>query len=889
MERANRPSRLMLRFFRFYCNPHFVEDIEGDLLERFEKRSSEKGRKKARLLFTRDVLLLFKPGIIRPIMKTHKLNRIGMLKNNITVAKRQLLRNKTYSAIKIGGLAIGITVCILIGLFIKDELSYDKHIPDNENLYRLVKNYRENGDISKYTWFQSPFAKTIMDDFPEVTLAGRTMESENLGAGFGNIRKADEKQNYYEDGFIFADQSILDLFNFPMVHGDNKEALKEPFSLVLTEKKAEKLFPGENPIGKTVVINNNTSIPYTITGVLENLPENGFFKFNYVRSLSGWEFWTGEQTNWQAQNYQVFARIESGADLKRIEERFAEINTKYMLPAMESNGMANAKEFLSTLGYSIQPVTDIHLRSANVTDVYQKSDIKYIWIFGSIAMLILALACINFINLSTAKSANRAKEVGLRKTLGSFRSQLINQFLTESILYSLLSFLLAVGLVVLLLPYFNNLSGKNISVPFTSLWFIPTLLASALTIGCLAGVYPAFYLSKFKPISVLRGKLSLGGRSSQLRNTLVVFQFTASTALIIGTFVVFQQLDFILNTKTGFDKEQVVVLRGTGAVGEQRELFQNKLSQIPSVKSSTMSGYLPIAGTQRDGDMWWKDGRTQIDPFISAQIWNIDYSYLETLGMTLAQGRNFEESKKTDINAVIINQAMAKSLGIGEDFSGTKITSDPNNGFTYNVIGIVEDFNYDLLTEEIQPLIMRLGNNPFMTAIKIEPNDMQASLAEIQSVWEAAAPGQPFVYQFMDQSFKNMYQGVQKIRDVLSTFAVLAIIIACLGLFGLSVFMVEQRSKEISVRLVLGAKITQVVGMLSFNFIKPIILALVIATPIAWYAMSEWLKDFEYKIDLSIQLFVLASISALVIALITVSFQSLKAAHTNPVEGLRNE
>lgn len=889
MKRANRPSRLVLRFFRFYCNPQVVEDIEGDLLERFENRSSEKGLKKARQLFKRDVLLLFRPGIIRPIMKTQKLNSIGMFKNNIKVAKRQLLRNKTYSTIKIGGLAIGMAACILIGLFIKDELSYDKHIPDNENLFRLVKNYSEKGDIAKYTWFQSPFAKTIMDDFPEVTLAGRTMESENLGAGFGNIRKEDEQQNYYEDGFIFADQSLLDLFNFPMIYGDAKEVLTQPFSLVLTQEKADKIFPGENPIGKTVILNNNTSIPYTITGVLEDLPENGFFKFNYVRSLSGWEFWSGEQTNWQAQNYQVFAHIEPGADLKHIEKRLEEINTKYMLPAMLSNGVVNAEDFLNGLSYSIQPVTDIHLRSANVTDVYQKSDIKYIWIFGLIAVLILALACINFINLSTAKSANRAKEVGLRKTLGSFRSQLINQFLTESILYSLLSFLLAVGLVVLLLPYFNNLSGKNIIVPFASLWFVPTLVVSALTIGCLAGVYPAFYLSKFKPVSVLRGKLSLGGKSSQLRNTLVVFQFTASTALIIGTFVVYQQLDFILNTKTGFDKEQVVVLRGTGAIRQQQEIFKDKLSKIPNVSSSTISGYLPITGTQRDGDMWWKDGRTQIDPFISAQIWNIDYGYLKTLGMKLAEGRNFDQDKKTDNNAVIINQAMAKSLGINKDFGSTKITSDPKNGFTYNVIGIVEDFNYDLLTEEIQPLILRLGNSPFMTSIKVEATNMNQTLAEIEKVWEALAPGQPFVYQFMDQSFKNMYLGVQKIRDVLSALAILAVIIACLGLFGLSVFMVEQRSKEISVRLVLGAKISQVVGMLSINFIKPIILALLIATPVAWYVMREWLKDFEYKISMDIQLFVIAGILALMIALITVSFQSIKAAFKSPIHGLRNE
>lgn len=866
-----------------------IEDIEGDLIERFEIRISKKGHKKARQLFIQDVFQLFRPGIIRPVTGSKKLNSYGMLKNNLVVAKRQLLRHKMYSTIKVGGFALGVAVCLLISLFIRDELSYDQHVPEHETLYRVVKEYDEIGGISKYTWFQSPFARTMMADYPEVTLAGRTMESENLGAGYNNIRKEGEAENHYEDGFIFADQEILDMFQFPMVYGNLKEALAEPFTMVIARKKAEKLYPGENPIGKTVFINDNTKVPYTISGVMEDLPENSFFDFNYIWSLTDWEFWNGEQTNWQAQNYQLFAKLQPGTDVEAFTARIQEMSTKYLLPPLKNNGMVNAAEFINSLSISLQPVADIHLRSADVTDVYEKSHIKYIWIFGVIAAFILGLACINFINLSTAKSANRAKEVGLRKTIGSVRSQLISQFLTESIVYSLLSFVLAIGLAYLLLPYFNQLAGKDLFLPWTSLWFIPSLLGSAILIGTFAGIYPAFYLSSFKPSSVLKGDLSLGTKRSGLRNSLVVFQFTASIILIIGTFVVYQQMEFILNTKTGFDKDQVVLLKNTRTLRDKADAFKTELQKVPEVQSATISGYLPVTGTLRDGDAWWIASRTKEDPSISAQIWNVDEDYFQTLGIQLATGRNFEKERATENFSIVINQTMAKQLGIVDDPLGQEITSSPNNEFRYKVIGVVEDFNYDLLTEKVKPVAMRLGNAPTMTAIKVNGQNMTGTLVAIEKAWDTVAPNQPFVYEFMDQRFATMYAGVERIRNILTSFAALAVIIACLGLFGLSVFMVEQRNKEISVRLVLGAKVSQIVGMLSINFMKPIVLALVLAAPLAWYIMREWLNDFEYKTDMSINLFVIAGASALLIAFVTISFQSLKAAFSSPINGLRDQ
>lgn len=879
----------MLRFFRMYCNPQLVEDIEGDLVERFEIRALKKGQKKAKHLFIKDVFQLFRPGIIRPITGTQKLNQFGMLKNNIVIAKRQLLRNKMYSTIKIGGFALGIAVCLLIALFIKNELSYDQHIPDHQNLYRVVKQQINDGDAVKFTWFAPPFAQAIQDDFPEVVLAGRTNEGANFGAGKNNIRREGELQNNYEGDFIYADQQILDLFQFKMVYGNLSEALNQAQTLVMTRKKAEKIFPGENPVGKTVYINDNTSKPYKVGGVLEDLPATGFFQFDFLWSMTDREFWKGEQASWESQNYQVFVRVIPGTDIENLNPRLQEIGKKYILPVEKKNGNVNAEEYVNNMTFSLQPVTDMHLRSADVYDAYQKSDIKYIWTFGIIAAFILGLACINFINLSTAKSANRAKEVGLRKTIGSYRSHLIAQFLTESILYSLLSFVLAIGLASLLLPYFNELADKDLILPWTSIGFVPILLGTAILIGLIAGIYPAFYLSSFKPAAVLKGKLAMGSKSSRLRNALVVLQFTASTVLIIGTYAVYQQMEFILNTKTGFDKEQVIVLRGTDVLRDDTETFKNELKQIPEVKSASVGDYLPITSTLRNGNQWWEDGKTKEEQGTGGQNWEVDHDYLATLGINIVMGRNFDKEFRTDSSAVVINQTMANELNIADDPLGQRITNRSSNRLVWTVIGVVEDFNYDMLTETVRPLAMRLGISPSLTSIKVDTQNMASTISEIQTAWEKVAPNQPFVYEFLDQSYAKMYAGVRQIRNILTAFAVLAIIIACLGLFGLSVFMVEQRSKEISVRLVLGAKVNQVVRMLSFNFMKPIVLSLILATPIAWYMMTEWLADFQYKTELSVKLFVIAGLGALLIALITISFQSLKAAFTSPVHGLRNE
>lgn len=884
-----RPSRLFLRFFQLFCDPRLVEDIEGDLLERFEIRLRKKGQRKAKWLFIKDVMALFRPGIIRNFSGFQKLNNYDMFKNYFKVAVRNLLRQKMYSFIKVGGFSLGIAVCLLISLFIRDEFSYNLHITDHEQLYMVVKEFREEGGSEKYTWHPAPFGEAILNDFPEVLASGRILVGESFGAGSANLRKAEEPENFFDKGLAYADQSILTLFDYKMVYGEQEKALAEPQTMVLTKSRAEMLYPGENPLGRVIYIDENKDRPYKVGGVIEDLPENSTFKFNYLMTMEGREFWPGEQNSWGSNNYQVFVKLREDADLENLNPRLKEIGIKYVLPTYKRAGYADAEAIVESMHFELLALKDIHLNSAEVVDPFVKSDIKYVLTFGLIAFFILLLACINFINLATAKSANRAKEVGLRKTIGSTRSHLISQFLSESTVYSLLSFIIALGISVLILPYFNQLAEKSISIPWTAYWFLPVLFIIAVLIGFLAGMYPAFYLSNFKPVAVLKGKLSMGSKSSGLRNSLVVFQFIASTVLIIGTFVVHQQIQYMLNRDIGFDKERVVLVQSPYLLGDNMQSFKNELNQSPEISSTSYSGFLPISGTNRNGNTWWNDGRTKIDPSIAGQNWIVDYEYLETLGMDLVAGRNFSREMKSDSASVIINETMAKQLGILDHAINKRITNRASNNLIYNVIGVVKDFNYEMMTDELEPLAMRLGLNSTTAVIKLNTEDVGAAIELIADKWQTLAPNQPFIYDFLDQRFGMMYAKVTRTKNILTAFTLLAIVIACLGLFGLSVFMVEQRGKEISVRLVLGAKTIQIVSMLSINFMKPIMLALIIATPISWYLMQNWLNDYEYNAGLNPGMFIVCGLAALAIALATISFQSIKAAFTSPVQGLRNE
>jgi putative ABC transport system permease protein len=815
-----------------------------------------------------------------------------MLKNYFKIAVRQLFKQKMYAAIKVGGFALSIAACLLIALYIRHELSYDRYYPDADRIYRMVAEESDNGKVSKGVSWPAPFGKALKDEFPEVEQVARLMPNQLFtGAGSNQLRRADKAENTFEEGFTYADPELLEMLDIPLISGDRKHALDDPHTIVISQKKADKYFPHENPIGKALILNDDIKKPYRIGGVMKDFPANSHLQYDFLLSLKGLEFWPGEQTTWLSSNYEAYVRLRPGTDIERFNTKVRDvILNKYYIPVLKQVGSKEVERIGKSLQYRIfaQSVKDIHLRSQGIDDgAHAHGDIRFIWLFGAIAVFILVIACINFINLSTARSANRAREVGLKKTIGSYRSDLVKQFLLESLLYSYLSFAIAIAVAWAVLPYFNQLSGKSLSIPWTAWWLTPLFIFAAFIIGIMAGLYPAFYLSSFQPIAVLKGQLSRGTRNSNLRSTLVVFQFTTSIILIVGTFVIYRQMQFILNRELGFEKDQVLMIQGANTLGNQVGTLKQELLQLPQVQHVSVGDFLPVAGTKRNGNGFWKEGKTRDESQVSGQYWNIDDDYIETMGMDIVAGRNFSKNMPTDSQAAIINQAMAARLFPGEtDIIGKRLT----NGFAvYQVIGIVKDFNFETMRNNIIPLCMVLGNSPTIVSVKLKTADMQKTIAAITGVWKNVAPHQPFRYTFLDERFAAMYDDVRRTGTIFTSFAILAVIVACLGLFALSAYMAEQRSKEISIRKVLGASVTQVTTLISRDFVKLVLIAVLLATPIAWWGMNKWLEDFAYRTTVSWWIFAAAGILVVIIALITISFQSIRAAVANPVESLRGE
>jgi putative ABC transport system permease protein len=873
------PKQLLLRFLR----DDLVEEVVGDLDEKFYVTAKNKSVLRAKLNYWYQVLNYVRPFAIK---KSNAINLIhyAMFQNYFKIGWRNLSKQKMYSSIKIGGFALGIAACLLIALFIKDELSYDGQYPDGDRIYRVITSYKEDGNLEKSVWFQAPFANALIDDYPEIEKAGRYNSSELFGAGSNEIRRADKAENTYEEGFTYADQELLDLLGIPFIYGNPAHALDQPNTIVITKRKADKYFPGEDPVGKLVVLNGNDAVTYKIGGVIENFPTTSHLQFDFFVTLKGLEFWPGEQTYWGATNYPTYILLRSGADVAQLEKKLSAIVDKYMLPFWIKEGVPNPKDQAKKVGFELQPIKNIHIRSEGIYDGLSHGDIRFVWLFGGIAAFILILACINFVNLSTAKSANRAKEVGLRKVVGSFRSSIINQFLTESLLFSFLSFALGVLLAWLLLPYFNLLSAKSLIFPWMEWWLFPLIFIAAITIGILAGIYPSFYLSSFKPIQVLKGNLSLGSKNSSTRSLLVIFQFTTSIVLIIGTFIIYRQMQYILNKKVGFDKDQVVLIQGTNTLGKQVKSFKDELLQLSQVKSVTVSDYLPIKGTKRNGNCFWNEGKSTTDQCVGAQIWKVDHDYLKTMGMKIVEGRNFSVEMATDSQAVIINQKMAKELGL-KDPIGKRI----QNWQGYSIVGVVEDFHFESLRDKIGPLCLVLGESPNIISVKVKSDGISSVIKSVGSLWKKFSPNQPIRIAFLDERFAMMYADVQRMGRIFTTFSILAIIVACLGLFALSAFMVEQRSKEISIRLVLGASLRSIFNLLTLNFLKLVVISIVVAAPIAWYMMQKWLEDFTYKTEITWDVFLLAGLMAVSIAVLTISYQSISAGLMNPIKSLKSE
>lgn len=811
-----------------------------------------------------------------------------MLKNYFKIAVRNLLKNKGFSFINIFGLSIGVAACILISIYIFHESSYDKHVANSENIYRLNRDYVDGDRVDTGIHFSANTAPTLITDFEEVENAGRLMSNGLFwGAGSNEIRFDGEDTQYYEENFTYADQAIIDIMDVQMVYGQRKTALSKPNTIVISETIAEKYFRNQNPIGRSMYLNGNNERPFKITGVMEDFKSNSHLDFDFFITLKDVEFGEGEQTRWFQNNYFTYVTLKPGVDIPAFE---AKMNTilmeKYIKPSYKLAGFAgweNAEEKEIT---NLQPLTAINLYSTHVDyESNSRNDIKIIWIFGIVALFILIIASINFVNLSTAKSANRAKEVGLRKVVGSSRTQLISQFLVESILISLIAFIIGILLSALLMPIFRTMSGIDLVMPWSNVGFIPTAIGVSIIVGILAGLYPSFYLSSFNPINVLKGKLSSKSKSGGLRSSLVVFQFTVSIVLIVGTLIVNQQMNHILTSKIGFEKDQVVQIYSTNALNEQVETFKEELKKLPGVNNVTISDYLPINGTKRNGNSFVNEGRDGLDETIPGQAWVIDEDYIETMGMTLVNGRNFIKGRTSDEQAVIMNQAMVKALRL-EDPIGKRVS---RYGQLWEIIGVVEDFNFDTMKTTVRPLCFFSGMSPSITSVKINTNDVSAVLASMENKWSEFVPNMAFRYEFMDASFAKMYDNVSRIKVIFTAFAILAILVACLGLLALSAYMVEQRNKEMSVRKVLGASIQTIFKLLTGKFLSLILVALVIAIPIAYYLMNTWLQDYEYRIEMSWTVFLFAGIMVLIIALATISYHAMKSALVSPAKVLRSE
>ena len=728
-----------------------------------------------------------------------------------------------------------------------------------------------------------PVAHTLLRDYPEVQEATRLHQG-----GQAVVQYRDKI--FKENSIAYVDSNFFQVFTLPLLQGDAKTALLEPNTMVITRAVAKKYFGEEDPMGKVLSFKGGKT-DFKITGLIDKVPVNSHFHFEFFATMAGLA--DARSDSWMTSNYYTYLVLKPGYDYKQLDAKLPAVIEKYAGPQLlQAMGMSFA-EFQrkgNHIGLYLQPLTDIHLHSDCTNDLEPAGDIQYVYISGAIALFMLLVACINFMNLSTAGASKRSREVGIRKVLGSLRLELVRQFLLESILLTAIALLLAIGLVYLALPGFNSLAGKNLEFSLGgNPWMLPALLLFGLFTGILAGTYPAFFLSSFKPVSVLKGRVTSGKGNISLRSSLVVFQFFISIALIVCTTVVYEQLNYIQHKKLGYDKDQVMVLPETWLLGNKQEAFRQQILQDPRVANISVSDYLPAGPSGNNNFFVYPENNST--RLVQTLRYDIDYNYLSTMGMQIATGRNFDRNFGTDSSGAILNETAIRILGWEKDPLGHTITNSDNEGhkYTLRVIGVVKDFHFRSLRERISPLVMVLSTRPATMILKTKTRDIAALIASLQKTWASYTSEGLLEYSFLDERFNDTYKAEEKTALILGIFAGLTIFVASLGLFGLATFTAEQRTKEIGIRKILGASVMGIVSMLSKDFLKLVCIAFLIAAPLTWWLMSKWLMDYAYRIDISWWIFGLAALLAIAITLITVSFRSIKAALANPVNSLRSE
>lgn len=790
-----------------------------------------------------------------------------MLSNYIKVAIRNLLRQKGFSFINIFGLALGISCTALIGMWVNDELSYDHFHNGYEQMYRITATLPEMKVHAAVT--SAPLAMAIKTEIPEVEDAVRISDLNRDLMQVGDVK-------FEEKRILYADSNFFKMFNFPFIKGDKENALLNPEGIVITEGMAMKYFGTTDVLEKTLRKNNKDD--FTVTGVIANVPSNSHLQFDFVQPMRYLARTNDDlkKNIWDNFNYFTYIRLNSKADqskagISTIEKKMQDIYKK--------------NEAVLKVAFILQPLSEVHLYSNFLADMPGHGKAQNVYIFMVVAVFILVVACLNFMNLATARAARRAKEVGLRKVVGAIRPHLMGQFLAESLVVALLALILALLIIYLVLPRFNMLGGKELSLDFTNVRIIMGLLGITVVTGLLAGSYPALYLSGFVPAAVLKGNFAAGGSGRLFRNTMVVIQFAVSISLIVGTAIVYRQLKYIQQLNLGYDKENLLYMPMFGDLWNKYDQLRTRIGNNHVTENFSFISNLPTGSSNATISVDWK-GK---DPNSQPLFFNlaIDENFEKVFKATMLEGHGFTENAPADSSSVIMNETALKTMDMKlESAVGTIVNVW---GRDRTIIGVVKDFNFKPVQEPIGPMFLTRNTWGGNAMIRTKPGETENAIAELEQIWKELNPSYPFSFGFLDQDIDKLYAAEQRLGKLFNVFAVLAIVISCLGLYGLSAYLAERRTRELGIRKVLGASGFQLVYLLSATFTRPILIATVIAIPVAWYGMSQWLDGFAYHVTIDWTIFVIAFLSALIIAWITVSFESIKAATVNPVNSLRSE
>jgi putative ABC transport system permease protein len=855
----------------------------GDLGEEYTRRVKTLGRKKARWWYHREILNSLPEFTLNFFLWSGV-----MFKNYLKTTWRVLHRSKGFSFINITGLAVGMACSLIIALYIHHELNFDRFHKDSDRIYRVCSHLFQGEEVYRGAWTSPPLAEALKAEFPEVEAAARYSPWSTT-----SLVQSGEKQ-FLEEGVRAADASFFDIFSFAFLAGDPKTALQEPLTIVITQSASVRYFGGQNPLGKILHF-ADTNRDFKITGLIQDPPPQSHLQFDFLASLVTSP--NAQSKRWMQHNYFTYVRLHEQADPRALESKFPDFFNRHYGPQFQAETGKNLEEFLAKEGYYssyiLEPLKAIHL-NRNITDnVSLKGSSSDLFIFGTIAVFTLLIACINFMNLSTARFTHRSKEVGVRKVLGSSRKQLIGQFLTESLGLSLVAFALALLAILVFLPSFARLAEREI--PFTNLldpaFLVPTLCILFM-VGLFAGSYPAFFLSSFLPTRTIKGLANVRGKKhSVLRRGLVILQFAITFFVCLGTLVVSRQLHFVHNRDLGFNKDHVVIIHRAAALNTNGSAFKQALARYPGILSVSHSDSVP--GGHFDPTTHRLEGSapTEVHRLMTMCA---DEDFQALYGLELAEGRYFDPLIPTDsTSAVVINEAAAREMGLKEPV-GKRIYKDwggARPGEFVSIIGVLKDFHFASLHQEIQPMIIR----PFMnrlwnyTSVKIRSDDIPRTLGLIESEWKALTGGQPFDYSFLDSDFDRLYKSEQRTGRVFGIFGFLALFVACLGLFGLLSFTIERRTKEIGIRKVLGASVPQIASLVTWEIFVLVLIASVVAAPLAYFVMQKWLQNFAYRIGISGQLFLITALFLLAAALISVGFRAVKAAVVNPSESLRYE